>query len=46
MLAAGNVAHELLNLTTVFGALNGVTPDYLDSVRSSVFAAWDLEEGG
>ena len=45
MLAAGNVAHELLNWTTVFGALNGAPPDYLDSVRGSVFAAWDLEEG-
>lgn len=45
MLAAGNVAHELLNWTTVFGALDGALPDYLDSQRGSVFAAWDLEDG-
>ena len=45
MLAAGNVAHELLNWNVVFGAVNGAKPDYLDSERGSVFAAWDLEDG-
>ena len=43
MLAAGNVAHELLNWATFTGAVEGTTPHYVESERGSVFASWNLE---